>query len=355
MNPAPPVRLARRLGVFDAALIVMGGIIGSGIFRNPSVVAQRVHTPALILAVWACGGIVALLGAFIFAELAARRPSDGGLYAYMRDAFHPVVAFMYGWTLLLVSQSGGAAASAITFAGYLQRLDVGRHASQPLVAVITLGFLTVVNCFGVRAGSNVQNLLMVLKIGAIVALIAVGFSAHGPAITPAGGAAFAGNWDMLTAVGVAMIPVLFAYSGWQTLSFMTGELKDPRRTLPAGMLWGVVSVVVLYMLVNYVSVHALTPAGLMRTDTPASDVMQAGAGTARRADHRSGRNAVDFRLHEQSNFDFAARLPRDGIGRPVFQESWMGASPDACPDRGDRAAGRVCDRHCVVRPVRPDS
>src|SRR5579863_5953713 len=111
-------KLARRLGVFDAALIVMGGIIGSGIFRNPSVVAKIVHSPTLILVAWSFGGIIALLGAFVFAELAERRPADGGLYAYMRDAYHPVVAFMYGWTLLLVSQSGGAAASAVTFAGY---------------------------------------------------------------------------------------------------------------------------------------------------------------------------------------------------------------------------------------------
>src|SRR5579884_3088657 len=104
-------KLARRLTAFDAALIVMGGIVGSGIFRNPSVVAQSVHAGWAIMTVWVAGGVVALLGAFVFAELAARRPSDGGLYAYMRDAYHPVVAFMYGWTLLLVSQSGGMAAA----------------------------------------------------------------------------------------------------------------------------------------------------------------------------------------------------------------------------------------------------
>ncbi len=274
MNPSHPVRLARRLGVFDAALIVMGGIIGSGIFRNPSVVAQRVHTPGLILLVWAIGGIVALLGGFIFAELAARRPTDGGLYGYMREAFHPVVAFMYGWTLLLVSQSGGAAASAITFAGYFQRLGPSWHVDQRVIAIATLAFLTIVNCLGVRAGAGLQNLFMLLKIGAIAGLIGAGLFAapHGTAALPVAG--FAGNWDMLTALGVAMIPVLFAYSGWQTSSFMTGELKNPQRTLPLGMIWGVVGVVVLYMLVNFVCVHALGPRGLMNTDTPASDVLQ---------------------------------------------------------------------------------
>lgn len=267
-------RLARRLGVFDAALIVMGGIIGSGIFRNPSVVAQRVHTPAAILGVWVIGGVIALLGAFIFAELAARRPEDGGLYAYMRDAFHPVIAFMYGWTLLLVSQSGGAAASAVTFAGYFPVVFGGFHVDGKLLAAGTLAFLTIVNCFGVRAGSNVQNLFMLLKIGAIAGIIAVGIFARSAAPAAAAVPGFAGTGDLLVAMGVAMIPVLFAYSGWQTSSFMTGELKQPQRTLPLGMLWGVIGVVVLYLLVNVVCLRVLGPAGLMHTDTPASDVLK---------------------------------------------------------------------------------
>lgn len=269
-------KLARRLGVGDAALIVMGGIIGSGIFRNPSVVAQRVPEPALILGVWALGGLIALLGGFVFAELAARRPSDGGLYAYMRDAYHPVVAFMYGWTLLLVSQSGGAAASAVTFAGYFPVVFGGVHVDGKWLAVGTLGFLTIVNCFGVRAGSNVQNLFMVLKIAAIAALIAVGFAAAGsPGAQAVPTHAFGSGLDILTAVGVAMIPVLFAYSGWQTSSFMTGELKQPARTLPLGMIWGVTGVVVLYMLVNIVCLRVLGTNGLMHTATPASDVLRA--------------------------------------------------------------------------------
>src|SRR5947209_19906119 len=148
----------------------MGGIIGSGIFRNPSVVAKMVWIPSAILGVWIAGGAVSILGAFVIAELAARRPHDGGFYAYLRDAFHPLVAFMYGWTLLLISQSGGMAAAALTFAGYYPALT-GQHVSQPLLAFIVLAIFTIVNCLGVRQGGNLQNVFMVLKIAAIALLI----------------------------------------------------------------------------------------------------------------------------------------------------------------------------------------
>ncbi len=266
-----PVRLLRRLGTRDAALIVMGGIIGSGIFRNPSVVAQSVHAGRAMLAVWIAGGVVALLGAFVFAELAARRPRDGGLYAYMRDAYHPIVAFMYGWTLLLVSQSGGMAAAALTFAGYFQPLT-GMSIDPTLLAFAVLAIFTITNCLGVREGSSLQNAFMVLKIAAIVWLVVVGFLAH-PA-TSAHVAAVS-SAPPFAAMAVAMIAVLFAYSGWQTSSFMTGELKDPARTLPRGMLWGVCAVVALYVLVNVVCLRVLGPVGLMQTTSPASDVLRA--------------------------------------------------------------------------------
>src|SRR4030095_9370681 len=121
-NNEPAPALARRLGLFDATMIVMGGIIGSGIFMNPSVVAQKVSAPVLILVVWVIGGLIALIAAFIWAELAALRPEVGGQYAYLRDAYHPLVAFLYGWGLLLVIQSGGMAAVAVTFGRYFIEL-----------------------------------------------------------------------------------------------------------------------------------------------------------------------------------------------------------------------------------------
>src|SRR6266550_1841477 len=174
MKDATSPGLARRLGLFDATMIVMGGIIGSGIFMNPSVVARQVTTPFLILFVWALGGLVALTAAFIWAELASLRPEVGGQYAYLREAYHPLVAFLYGWGLLLVVQSGGMAAVAVTFARYA-------HMRLPdaFVATITLLVLTIINCFGVRSGSNTQTVLMLLKLAAIAMLIIVGATFHG--------------------------------------------------------------------------------------------------------------------------------------------------------------------------------
>src|SRR6201991_4655392 len=129
--------LARRLGPFDATMIVMGGIIGGGIFVNPAEVARRVHTSDLTLAAWAIGGAIALVGAFVYAELAALRPRVGGQYAYLRDAYHPIVAFLYGWTLLLVVQTGGMAGAAIIFGRYAKEFT-GIAAPESVIAVVTL-------------------------------------------------------------------------------------------------------------------------------------------------------------------------------------------------------------------------
>src|SRR5579863_6535512 len=169
--------LARRLGAFDVLLIVMGSVIGSGIFRTPSVVAQRVHSPALMLGAWILGGIVALFGACVLGELAARRPNGCGAYAYLRDAFHPLVAFVFGWTALLVALSGGIAAAGVLFAGYFQPLT-GWTVEPTILAVTAIVSLTVVNFFGVSAGSGVQNMITLLKIVAIAAIIAAGLSLH---------------------------------------------------------------------------------------------------------------------------------------------------------------------------------
>jgi len=264
--------LARRLGPFDATMIVMGGIIGSGIFINPYVVAQHVHSPALIIGVWAAGGVIALLGAFVYAELAALRPETGGQYAYLRDAYHPSVAFLYGWALLLVIQSGGMAAVAVTFARYTRELTGGSWPDS-LVASVTLIVLTIINVLGVRSGSNTQSVLMILKLVAIAMLVVVGLTTKG-----AGGDTGAPLKDDLWAFAAAMTPVMFAYGGWQTASFMSAELKRPRRDLAIGLLTGVVGVITVYILVNAAMLHVLGAQGLAATTTPASAVMRAALG-----------------------------------------------------------------------------
>lgn len=273
MKPAPP-HLARRLGPFDATMIVMGGIIGSGIFMNPAIVARQVHTAVLILGAWVAGGFIALAGAFVYAELAARRPLVGGQYAYLREAFHPLVAFLYGWALLLVVQTGGMAAVAVTFARYFVELT---HWPAPdwLVAALALGALTIVNCFGVRAGSTLQSVLMILKIVAIGGLIGCGlFLTRDPRIswTPVLDRPI--SFDLATGWGAALVPVVFAYGGWQTASFMSGEVRKPERNLPRGLLFGVLGVIVLYLAVNWVCLRVLGVEALSQTTTPASEVMR---------------------------------------------------------------------------------
>lgn len=264
----------RALGVFDATMIVMGGIVGSGIFINPSVVAQRVHTPALILGVWLAGGALALAGAFIWAELATRLPEYGGQYMYLREAWHPIVAFLYGWILLLVTQTGGMAAVAITFAHYFREITGLRWSDGAVAAGALLG-LTAINCLGVRAGSNAQTVLMLLRAGAIAAMVVLGLAMGGGSVplTPVLGEPV--SLGLIGSIGSAMIPIAFAYGGWQTASFVAGEMRDPRRDLSRGVIAGVIGVVVLYLSVNFVCVRVLGAEGLARTGTPASAVMRA--------------------------------------------------------------------------------
>ena len=268
--------LVRRLGLFDATMLVMGGIIGSGIFVNPAEVARHVHTPLLIVGVWVLGGIIALTGALVYAELAARRPAVGGQYAYLRDAYGPLPAFLYGWSLLLVIQSGGMAAVAITFARYFSDLTA-LPVSDSVVAVAALALLTLINCLGVRSGSNTQSALMVLKILAIAALVLVGLF-FAPTAASTTRHEQASSLGALGGIGAAMTAVMFSYGGWQTSSFVAGEMRNPQRDLARGLLLGVTGVLILYTAVAFVCVHALGPDGLAASKTPASDVMRLAVG-----------------------------------------------------------------------------
>ena len=277
-QPVASRPLARRLGLFDAVMLVMGGTVGSGIFMNPYVVARQVHTPMLVLGAWIAGGVIALTGAFIYAELADRMPHVGGQYAYLRETYHPLLAFLYGWVLLLVIQTGGMAAVTVTFAKYFLELS-GLHAADWQIALVTLSVLTIINCLGVRTGGTVQSVLMVIKIFAILMLVVAGglwiktslFHLRPVLDQPV-------SAGLISAFGAAMVPVLFAYGGWQTACFVAGELKDPRRDLPRALVLGVMGVAVLYTAVNFICVRALGVTALAQTETPASAVMRIAMG-----------------------------------------------------------------------------
>lgn len=280
MEQPQPAQLLRRLGVVDLTLITIGAVIGSGIFRNPAVVARDARTPGLIVGAWIAGGIMAMIGAFVFAELSARRPQGGGFYAYLRDAYNPLIAFLLGWTILTIAYTGSTAASAVLFSGYVMPL-LGLHGDPRLVAVVAIAVVTFINVLGVRQGSTWQNILVALKVFGIAGVIVAGLivahpiAAAAPALAP-----FKSNLDALVAFGVAMLPVLFAYNGFQNATYMTGEARNPGLTIARGQLIGVSAVVAIYVLVNIACLRILGPDALAATKTPAADVMTAGFGPA---------------------------------------------------------------------------
>jgi APA family basic amino acid/polyamine antiporter len=269
--------LLRRLNTFDVALITVGLVIGSGIFRTPAAVAQRAHFPWLSIACWIAGGVIASIGAFIFAELAARRPLDGGLYAYLKDAYHPIVGFLFGWSLMLVFGTGSNAAAAVLFAGYLQPLT-GLAVDGRIVAAGTLLVLAGINLLGVRQGGSWQNVLGLLKLVALAAIVVVCFAAHSHAIALTPPPAFAGSGQLLGVFGVAMLPVLFTYNGFQNATVVSGETIQPQRTIPRALLAGMCAVVATYLLVNAGYLRVLGIEALAASHVPAASAMQAAVG-----------------------------------------------------------------------------
>lgn len=270
----PTSGYARRLGVFDATMLVVGGIIGAGIFLNPAVVAQRAPTALLTVGVWALGGAVALAGAFVFAELGALKPEAGGGYVYLRDGMSPLVGFLYGWTQLLVINSGGIAAVAMTFGSYTADLAGASPRAIPGLAIAAIVALSAVNLLGIRPGAVVQNVLTILKLAALAALIALGLLWPATSAAPATVVSAVPTEPVLTAIGAALIPVLFAYGGWQSTNFVAAEMRTPRRDLPRALVLGVGIVVLVYVLANVVYVKALGVGGLATSAAPASDVMR---------------------------------------------------------------------------------
>ncbi len=270
-----------RLGTFSGTMLVVGGIIGAGIFLSPAVVAQRVGSSSLTLGAWALGSVVAIIGGFVYAELGARRPLAGGTYVYLRDAWGPLPAFLYGWALFLIMATGAIAAVGMTGASYLATL-LGWSATtiRPL-AISIIAVLTVLNVLGVRIGATTGNVLTVLKLAAIAVLVLAALLLSPDHATSLGGAVASpppltppvGGSAVVLAMGAALVPVLFSYGGWQQTNAVAEELVDPARTLPRALIIGVLIVVATYMLVNVAYLRALGVEGLAASTAPAADTM----------------------------------------------------------------------------------
>lgn len=269
--------LARTLTQTDLVLLLIGTVIGSGIFLVPGGVLQQSggHV-GLALWVWLMGGILSLLGALTYGELGAMNPAAGGLYIYVRDAFGRLPAFLYGWTLFFVISSGSLATLAVAFASYADQLvDLSPLAAR-LVSVGMILLITSINIVGTRKSANVQNWTTIVKAGAIVGMslslivLGDGFASARAQDWPA-----AATTTLLSGVGTAMIGVLWAYEGWQYVTFSAGETVAPQRNFPRAMVIGTSALIALYLLPNIAYVAALGPAAVARSDRIASEAVTA--------------------------------------------------------------------------------
>ncbi len=269
--------LVRGLGTWDGALLTIGSVVGTGIFLTTSDMARVLPHPGLILLVWLAGGLLTLAGALTYAELGVLFPRAGGLYHFIKEAYGPLWGFLYGWTAFLVIMSGGIAALGVAFGEYLGsflpffstgnillEMPVGSWtwtvSGGQVAAALAVLVLTAVNHLGLKEGAGIQNALTVLKVGAIVAFAGLGLLVAAPA-APALLAPVRGS-GIFAAFGVAMIAALWTYDGWYGLTCSAGEVRDPARSLPRGLILGTLAVTALYLLLNLVYVRAL-PVGAM--------------------------------------------------------------------------------------------
>ena len=264
-------RLSRELGLFSAALLVVGGIIGSGIFFTPAEVARALPGPGPILAVWIAGGLIALAGALTYAELGAMLPDAGGGYVYIREAFGPLPAFLCGWMTLGLTASGAIAAVAMGFAGYAERyMALDAVGGRIGLAAITILVLTITNILGVKPGAFVQNTLTLAKSAALFALIGLGFAKWG-VVSALPVAAAPMPPPLLTGAATAFVAVLFTIGGWQQMNMVAGEIRDPQKTIPRALVIGIGTVIAIYLGANVVYLHALGRDGLAASAAVAAD------------------------------------------------------------------------------------
>ncbi len=276
--------LPRKLGFFDGAALLVGSVIGSGIFVVPTLIAQKVPEPGVVIAIWVFSGLLVLCGALTLAELGAMLPQSGGLYVYMREAYGPFWAFLYGWTIMLVVIPGSMAALTSAFLLYLQIFIPMSFAVEKTIGIAVLLILAFVNARGVKQGAGVQNLFTLLKVAGLALLVVLALvTTHGSAshflpLAPA-------RWStgLLTGIGLSMISTLFAYDGWQFVSFMAGEIRDPRRNLPRSIIIGVIIVIVIYVSANLAYIFVLGQARIASSrGSPPTRCRQWSAPSARR-------------------------------------------------------------------------
>ena len=281
-------RLPRRLGLFSAAAVLVGTTIGSGIFRTPAVVAQHLDVVWLFWLGWVLGGVLALAGALTYGEMAAMYPRSGGIYVYIREAFGDLPAFLFGWAELLVIRPASFGAISITSAEYFWRV-VGVDGATGVLslpvsyaqatAALFIVMVAAVNYRGAQAGAAVQNVSTVLKVAALVLLVLVGFALGGNN-TPAGPATTSHGLSAFSALGLAMVSILWAYDGWADVAFVSGEVRDPQRTLPRALFLGTAAIVVLYMAANAVYLHVVPLDRMADSPLIAADAAEAVLGAA---------------------------------------------------------------------------
>ncbi len=271
-----PAELPRVLGVWDLVLLVLGTVIGSGIFLVPGAIMRPLgDSVALAAAVWLTGGLLSLLGALTYAELSAMKPQTGGLYVYIRDCYGPFVAFLFGWTLFFVIGSGSAATLAVAFSNYLGELvELGPWGGK-LVSVLILAVIGIVNVRGTRQSANLQNVTTAIKVAGILAMSAALLWFGSYSIVPAGDAPASATPSLVSGFGVAMISVLWAYEGWQYATYSAGEALNPQRNVPIAFLAGSVALIAIYLLANAGYVAALGAEGVARSDRVAATALAA--------------------------------------------------------------------------------
>ena len=271
--------LAPTLGTRDLTLLVVGNVIGSGIFLVPSsVLAQSGESVPIAMAVWLVGGILSLLGALSYAELGAMDRGAGGLYAYIRDGFGAFPAFLYGWTLFFVIGAGTVATLAVAAANYMTQFMSMSGFQKNVVAVALIVLMMVINVRGTRGSATVQNLATAIKVGAILAMSAVMFALGDGASLPPVAHTIAPV--SLSGVGLSIISVLWAYEGWQYVTFVSAEATEPQRSLPRAIVLGTLILMAVYLIANVAYLVALGPARMAMSDRVAGEAVSQVMGPA---------------------------------------------------------------------------